>query len=195
MPLTSLACHWVYGTWSAWLPTSVCTPPVCEASSWASPSSRTRDRTLDRNNVDIFSLPQPFLMGLRKHCPKQCKLPTIQEQEDAQRQEGHAQGKYSNGMPTEGESRAGAVDGTSGEWQGWRTLDDTEEEEEEEEEEELEDELWDCNMRNPVNGDGIQKYLKSVVHSGVGKSSFSQSKQPIGRKIDDHVSPQSTNQT
>ncbi|CAB1352277.1 unnamed protein product [Coregonus sp. 'balchen'] len=136
---------------------------------------------------------QPFLMGLRKHCPKQCKLPTIQEQEDAQRQEGHAQGKYSNGMPTEGESRAGAVDGTSGEWQGWRTLDDTEEEEEEEEE--LEDELWDCNMRNPVNGDGIQKYLKSVVHSGVGKSSFSQSKQPIGRKIDDHVSPQSTNQT
>ncbi|XP_026778010.3 leucine-rich repeat-containing protein 75A [Pangasianodon hypophthalmus] len=32
------------------------------------------------NNVDIFSLPQAFLLSLRKRCPKQGNLPTIQEQ-------------------------------------------------------------------------------------------------------------------
>ncbi|XP_061105357.1 leucine-rich repeat-containing protein 75A-like [Conger conger] len=31
------------------------------------------------NNVDIFSLPQPFLLSLRKRCPKQGNLPTILE--------------------------------------------------------------------------------------------------------------------
>ncbi|KAF6095218.1 leucine rich repeat containing 75A [Phyllostomus discolor] len=31
------------------------------------------------NNVDIFSLPQPFLLSLRKRCPKQGHLPTILE--------------------------------------------------------------------------------------------------------------------
>ncbi|XP_061417949.1 leucine-rich repeat-containing protein 75A-like [Lethenteron reissneri] len=31
------------------------------------------------NNVDIFSLPQPMLLALRKRCPKQGSLPTIHE--------------------------------------------------------------------------------------------------------------------
>ncbi|KAM9320642.1 leucine-rich repeat-containing protein 75A [Gastrophryne carolinensis] len=31
------------------------------------------------NNVDIFSLPQPFLVNLKKRCPKQGNLPTILE--------------------------------------------------------------------------------------------------------------------
>lgn len=31
------------------------------------------------NNVDIFSLPQPFLVSLKKRCPKQGNLPTILE--------------------------------------------------------------------------------------------------------------------
>ncbi|XP_067864666.1 leucine-rich repeat-containing protein 75A [Heptranchias perlo] len=31
------------------------------------------------NNVDIFSLPQPFLVSLRRRCPKQGNLPTILE--------------------------------------------------------------------------------------------------------------------
>lgn len=31
------------------------------------------------NNVDIFSLPQAFLVSLRKRCPKQGNLPTILE--------------------------------------------------------------------------------------------------------------------
>ncbi|KAE8622692.1 hypothetical protein XENTR_v10005335 [Xenopus tropicalis] len=31
------------------------------------------------NNVDIFSLPQPFLVSLKKRCPKQGSLPTILE--------------------------------------------------------------------------------------------------------------------
>ncbi|XP_021473377.2 leucine-rich repeat-containing protein 75A-like [Oncorhynchus mykiss] len=131
------------------------------------------------NNVDIFSLPQPFLMGLRKRCPKQGKLPTIQEQGEAQGQGGHAQGEDPNGrLP---EERAGV----SNEWQGSRTLDETEE---------LEGELWDYNMRtheiessetkskekrDPMNGDRGQNYLKSVASRG--------------REIDDHGSPQSTN--
>ncbi|XP_030648782.1 leucine-rich repeat-containing protein 75A-like [Chanos chanos] len=55
------------------------------------------------NNVDIFSLPQPFLLSLRKRCPKQGNLPTIQEQGEAQ--------------ASESESRApglGSRTGTSG---------------------------------------------------------------------------------
>uniref|UniRef100_A0AAY4DV27 Leucine rich repeat containing 75A n=1 Tax=Denticeps clupeoides TaxID=299321 RepID=A0AAY4DV27_9TELE len=47
------------------------------------------------NNVDIFSLPQPFLLGLRKRCPKQGNLPTIQEQ---------GEGPCSSGHRTEGRS-------------------------------------------------------------------------------------------
>ncbi|XP_076868070.1 leucine-rich repeat-containing protein 75A-like [Brachyhypopomus gauderio] len=35
------------------------------------------------NNVDIFSLPQAFVVSLRKRCPKQGSLPTIQEQGEA----------------------------------------------------------------------------------------------------------------
>ncbi|KAK4812144.1 hypothetical protein QYF61_000985 [Mycteria americana] len=31
------------------------------------------------NNVDIFSLPQPFLVSLKRRCPKQGNLPTILE--------------------------------------------------------------------------------------------------------------------
>ncbi|KAL7838090.1 hypothetical protein AOLI_G00264940 [Acnodon oligacanthus] len=44
------------------------------------------------NNVDIFSLPQPFLLGLRKRCPKQGNLPTIQEQGEAQPGEAEERG-------------------------------------------------------------------------------------------------------
>ncbi|KAJ7990273.1 hypothetical protein DPEC_G00298610 [Dallia pectoralis] len=39
------------------------------------------------NNVDIFSLPQPFLMSLRKRCPKQGNLPTILEFGESQASE------------------------------------------------------------------------------------------------------------
>ncbi|XP_018606090.1 leucine-rich repeat-containing protein 75A isoform X2 [Scleropages formosus] len=39
------------------------------------------------NNVDIFSLPQPFLVGLRKRCPKQGNLPTILEFGESQASE------------------------------------------------------------------------------------------------------------
>lgn len=39
------------------------------------------------NNVDIFSLPQPFLVSLRKRCPKQGNLPTIQEFGESQASE------------------------------------------------------------------------------------------------------------
>lgn len=44
------------------------------------------------NNVDIFSLPQPFLLGLRKRCPKQGNLPTIQEQGEVQPNEPEERG-------------------------------------------------------------------------------------------------------
>ncbi|XP_062873156.1 leucine-rich repeat-containing protein 75A isoform X2 [Trichomycterus rosablanca] len=39
------------------------------------------------NNVDIFSLPQSFLVSLRKRCPKQGNLPTIQEFGESQASE------------------------------------------------------------------------------------------------------------
>ncbi|XP_033969151.1 leucine-rich repeat-containing protein 75A [Trematomus bernacchii] len=39
------------------------------------------------NNVDIFSLPQPFLLSLRKRCPKQGNLPTILEFGESQASE------------------------------------------------------------------------------------------------------------
>ena len=38
-------------------------------------------------NVDIFSLPQPFLVSLRKRCPKQGNLPTILEFGESQASE------------------------------------------------------------------------------------------------------------
>ncbi|XP_063061215.1 leucine-rich repeat-containing protein 75A [Engraulis encrasicolus] len=39
------------------------------------------------NNVDIFSLPQPLLVSLRKRCPKQGNLPTILEFGESQASE------------------------------------------------------------------------------------------------------------
>ncbi|XP_028320229.1 leucine-rich repeat-containing protein 75A [Gouania willdenowi] len=39
------------------------------------------------NNVDIFSLPQPFLLSLRKRCPKKGNLPTILEFGESQASE------------------------------------------------------------------------------------------------------------
>lgn len=39
------------------------------------------------NNVDIFSLPQSFLVSLRKRCPKQGNLPTIMEFGESQASE------------------------------------------------------------------------------------------------------------
>ncbi|XP_032901763.1 leucine-rich repeat-containing protein 75A isoform X2 [Amblyraja radiata] len=36
------------------------------------------------NNVDIYSLPQPFLVSLRRRCPKHSNLPTIQEFAESQ---------------------------------------------------------------------------------------------------------------
>ncbi|XP_076832592.1 leucine-rich repeat-containing protein 75A [Brachyhypopomus gauderio] len=39
------------------------------------------------NNVDIFCLPQPFLVSLRKRCPKQGNLPTILEFGESQASE------------------------------------------------------------------------------------------------------------
>uniref|UniRef100_A0A671NRZ0 Leucine-rich repeat-containing protein 75A-like n=1 Tax=Sinocyclocheilus anshuiensis TaxID=1608454 RepID=A0A671NRZ0_9TELE len=44
------------------------------------------------NNVDIFSLPQPFLVSLRKRCPKQGNLPTILEFGESQASEPEEEG-------------------------------------------------------------------------------------------------------
>ncbi|NWX97826.1 LR75A protein, partial [Nothoprocta ornata] len=48
------------------------------------------------NNVDIFSLPQPFLVGLKKRCPKQGNLPTILE--------------FGEGQPGEPEGHEGSAE-------------------------------------------------------------------------------------
>ncbi|XP_064207538.1 leucine-rich repeat-containing protein 75A-like [Anguilla rostrata] len=74
------------------------------------------------NNVDIFSLPQPFLVSLRKRCPKQGNLPTILEfgESQASEPEGRAGAGVAGddgtctestgelGSDTEGESDAGS---------------------------------------------------------------------------------------
>ncbi|XP_072098886.1 leucine-rich repeat-containing protein 75A-like [Mobula birostris] len=44
------------------------------------------------NNVDIYSLPQPFLVGLRRRCPKHGNLPTILEFAESQGGEPAAEG-------------------------------------------------------------------------------------------------------
>ncbi|KAI1894081.1 hypothetical protein AGOR_G00130320 [Albula goreensis] len=52
------------------------------------------------NNVDIFSLPQSFLVSLRKRCPKQGNLPTILE--------------FGESQASEPESKAEELDGDEG---------------------------------------------------------------------------------
>lgn len=68
------------------------------------------------NNVDIFSLPQPFLLSLRKRCPKQGNLPTILEFGESQASEPEARGEEDDANRTEsmGELRSeveGEMDG------------------------------------------------------------------------------------
>ncbi|KAM6110621.1 LOW QUALITY PROTEIN: leucine-rich repeat-containing protein 75A [Pterocles gutturalis] len=57
------------------------------------------------NNVDIFSLPQPFLVSLKRRCPKQGNLPTILEfggqVSDWESQDGPAESQETAGGPGE----------------------------------------------------------------------------------------------
>ena len=59
------------------------------------------------NNVDIFSLPQPFLVSLRKRCPKQGNLPTILEFGESQASEPPERPKRRAGGEQGGQPRAG----------------------------------------------------------------------------------------
>uniref|UniRef100_A0A8C5X1G0 Leucine-rich repeat-containing protein 75A n=1 Tax=Malurus cyaneus samueli TaxID=2593467 RepID=A0A8C5X1G0_9PASS len=63
------------------------------------------------NNVDIFSLPQPFLVSLKRRCPKQGNLPTILEfgegqHSDLEGQDGFGAGQEELRSP----SQAGSTD-------------------------------------------------------------------------------------
>ncbi|NWH97790.1 LR75A protein, partial [Tichodroma muraria] len=64
------------------------------------------------NNVDIFSLPQPFLVSLKRRCPKQGNLPTILEFGEGQLSD--LEGQEGLGDSQEdlraGPGRAGSVD-------------------------------------------------------------------------------------
>ncbi|XP_062844992.1 leucine-rich repeat-containing protein 75A-like [Trichomycterus rosablanca] len=62
------------------------------------------------NNVDIFSLPQAFLLGLRKRCPKQGNLPTIQEQPERVGGAGESAGSEEVGEDEEGWSSGSGDD-------------------------------------------------------------------------------------
>lgn len=61
------------------------------------------------NNVDIFSLPQPFLVSLRKRCPKQGNLPTILEFGESQASEPPERQRVRGGQEEE-EEAGGATD-------------------------------------------------------------------------------------
>uniref|UniRef100_A0A8D0GA33 Leucine rich repeat containing 75A n=1 Tax=Sphenodon punctatus TaxID=8508 RepID=A0A8D0GA33_SPHPU len=73
------------------------------------------------NNVDIFSLPQPFLVSLKKRCPKQGNLPTILEfgegqMSDLESQEGLAESQdnhISHQTKSTGKDRLSATQGLS----------------------------------------------------------------------------------
>ncbi|NWV34675.1 LR75A protein, partial [Grantiella picta] len=66
------------------------------------------------NNVDIFSLPQPFLVSLKRRCPKQGNLPTILEFGEGQL--GDVEGQDGFGDSQE-ELRAGAERAGGTDWE------------------------------------------------------------------------------
>lgn len=66
------------------------------------------------NNVDIFSLPQPFLVSLRKRCPKQGNLPTILEF-------GESQASEPEGRVDEDDADATNRTESMGELRSWRS--------------------------------------------------------------------------
>ncbi|NWV26632.1 LR75A protein, partial [Origma solitaria] len=66
------------------------------------------------NNVDIFSLPQPFLVSLKRRCPKQGNLPTILEFGEGQL--GDLEGQDGFGDSQE-ELRAGLERAGSTDWE------------------------------------------------------------------------------
>ncbi|XP_076138169.1 leucine-rich repeat-containing protein 75A [Alosa pseudoharengus] len=76
------------------------------------------------NNVDIFSLPQPFLVSLRKRCPKQGNLPTILEFGESQasepeyRVDGEDEGDDTNRTESTGELRSEVEGELEGEMDG-----------------------------------------------------------------------------
>lgn len=76
------------------------------------------------NNVDIFSLPQPFLVSLRKRCPKQGNLPTILEFGESQasepecRLEEEDEGDDTNRTESTGELRSEVEGELEGEMDG-----------------------------------------------------------------------------
>ncbi|XP_071882220.1 leucine-rich repeat-containing protein 75A isoform X1 [Anas platyrhynchos] len=67
------------------------------------------------NNVDIFSLPQPFLVSLKRRCPKQGNLPTILEfgegqVSDLESQDGRAESQEDLRVDEGDKTRAGTTD-------------------------------------------------------------------------------------
>ncbi|XP_067102367.1 leucine-rich repeat-containing protein 75A [Osmerus mordax] len=98
------------------------------------------------NNVDIFSLPQPFLLSLRKRCPKQGNLPTILEFGESQVSEPEGRGDDDDANRTEsmGELRSEV----EGEMDGETEIEEMMEElldfdrEVQGKEDELEDSMW-----------------------------------------------------
>ncbi|XP_035199086.1 leucine-rich repeat-containing protein 75A isoform X1 [Oxyura jamaicensis] len=69
------------------------------------------------NNVDIFSLPQPFLVSLKRRCPKQGNLPTILEfgegqVSDLESQDGRAESQEDLRADEGDKTGAGTTDST-----------------------------------------------------------------------------------
>lgn len=85
------------------------------------------------NNVDIFSLPQPFLVSLRKRCPKQGNLPTILEFGESQASEAPERLKGIGEEGVEEEEEEGETDDTNRTVSLGELRSEVEEEEEEEE--------------------------------------------------------------
>lgn len=122
------------------------------------------------NNVDIFSLPKPFLVSLRKRCPKQGNLPTILEFGESQASE--PEGRVGDDDDRDDTNRTVSMDELRSEMEG--EMDgETEIEEMMEElldfdlevqgkEDEIEDSMWTMEeqRREETRGQGIRKMVE-----------------------------------
>ncbi|XP_020363352.1 leucine-rich repeat-containing protein 75A [Oncorhynchus kisutch] len=125
------------------------------------------------NNVDIFSLPQPFLVSLRKRCPKQGNLPTILEFGESQASE--PEGRVGDDDDDRDDiNRTESMDElrseVEGEMDGETEIEEMMEElldfdlEVQGKEDEIEDSMWTMEeqRREETRGQGIKKMVERV---------------------------------
>ncbi|XP_048838120.1 leucine-rich repeat-containing protein 75A [Brienomyrus brachyistius] len=173
------------------------------------------------NNVDIFCLPQPFLVSLRKRCPKQGNLPTILEfgESQASEPESRADGDQEGDDTTRTESTGELRSEVEGEMGGETEIEEMLEElldfdrevqgREDEMEDEMEDGMWMLGRRGESSKwqrRGTQRATKAEAEedsqsfsSRLSCSSQSQQSfepaEPMKAEVENQLIGHSSNQT